>query len=163
MWEPDIHKTAFRTHMDHYEFVLMPFMLTNAPSTFQETMNKVFQPYLRKFVAFVFDDILIFSKSLEDHVHHLHTVLQMLQSHQFYAKLSKCTFVQETIEYLNGVQVDKRKIQARLEWPKLVNIRQLRGFLGLIGYYRKFVQGYSQIAYPLTKLLKKNKFTMRHR
>lgn len=118
MWEPNIHKTAVRTHMGHYEFVVMAFSLTNAPSTFQATMNKVFQPYLRKFVAVFFNDILIYSSTIQEHASHLQIVFQTLKTHCFYAKLSKCTFARETIEYLghivskDGVYVDARKIQA---------------------------------------------------
>lgn len=164
MWEQDIHKTAFRTHLGHYEFVVMPFGLTNAPSTFQAAMNKVFQPYLCKFVVVFFDDIFVYSKTMEAYIHLLHTVLSTLEEHCFFAKLSKCIFAQETIEYLGHVvskervQVDKKKIQAMGEWPLPKNIKQLRGFLGLTSYYWKFVQGYAQIASPLTELLRKNKF-----
>ncbi|XP_052111623.1 uncharacterized protein LOC127742995 [Arachis duranensis] len=154
--DEDIPKTAFRTQLGHYEFVVMPFGLTNAPSTFQATMNKVFRPYLRKFIAVFFDDILIYSKSKEEHIAHLRTALAVLQQHQFVAKLSKCTFCQQEVEYLGhvvgkeGVQVDNSKIKAIVEWPKPVNLKQLRGFLGLTGYYRRFVaslenKGSSQI------------------
>lgn len=92
MWEPDIPKTTFRTHLGHYEFVVIPFSLTNIPSTFQVAMYKVFQPYLRKFMVVFFDDTLIYSKNLEEHVKHLATVLSTLRKHVFFTKMSKCIF-----------------------------------------------------------------------
>ncbi|XP_060969861.1 uncharacterized protein LOC133037067 [Cannabis sativa] len=112
----DIHKMTFRTHDGHYEFVVMPFGLTNAPSTFQAAMNHLFRPYLRRFVTVFFDDILVYSSSSAEHMGHLRTVLQLLRSHSFYAKASKCQFFQETIEYLGhivsaeGVKADPAKI-----------------------------------------------------
>lgn len=139
MKEDDIHKTAFRTHQGHYEFVVMPFGLTNAPSTFQATMNRIFRPHLRKFVAVFFDDILVYSGTLLEHAMHLTVVLQTLQDHTFYAKMSKCTFAQRSVEYLghiisfSGVQVDPKKISAIVDWPPPKNVKQLRGFLGLTG------------------------------
>ena len=164
MNEMDIPKTAFHTHLGHYEFVVMPFGLTNAPSTFQATMNRIFQPYLRKFIAVFFDDILVYSRTKAEHLQHLELTLSMLETHQLFAKISKCLFCKTQVEYLGhivnvkGVQVDPTKIEAIQAWPKPTTVKQLRGFLGLTGYYRKFVANYAHLAYPLTEFLKKNGF-----
>ncbi|KAK2387384.1 hypothetical protein QL285_061173 [Trifolium repens] len=161
----DAHKTSFRTHLGHYEFLVMPFGLCNAPSTFQNTMNALFQDHLRRFVIVFFDDVLVYSKTLEDHVLHLQTVFDCLLQHQFFLKQSKCTLAQNSISYLGhivsskGVGPDPEKIQAMVDWPVPKNIKQLRGFLGLTGFYRKFVSHYARIAAPLTDLLKRDAFT----
>ncbi|KAD7479902.1 hypothetical protein E3N88_03038 [Mikania micrantha] len=162
--EADVPKTAFRTHSGHYEFKVMPFGLTNAPSTFQAIMNDLFRPFLRKFVLVFFDDILIYSRNMDQHVYYLDTTLQLLKSHSFFVKLSKCCFGQSHVNFLGhiitseGVQVEEEKIVAIKSWPIPHNVTQVRGFLGLTGYYRRFVRNYGIIACPLTALTKKNGF-----
>jgi hypothetical protein len=158
----DEHKTTFQTHSGHYEFRAMAFGLTGAPGTFQGAMNATLAPGLRKFVIMFFDDILVYSTSLEEHLDHLRQVLQWLRQDQWKLKMSKCSFAQRSISYLghvlsvDGVATDPSKVQAILDCPVPTTVRQLRGFLGLAGYYRKFVKNFGILAHPLTQLLKKD-------
>lgn len=156
------YKTAFQTHIGHFEFRVMAFGLTGPPGTFQGAMNSTLAPYLRQFVLVFFDNILIYSRSYEEHVQHVKLVLELLLRDQWKIKLSKCTFAQREISYLGyvisekGVSTDPSKISAISLWPVPANVKELRSFLGLAGYYRKFVRQFGVICKPLTELLKKN-------
>nr|KYP72694.1 Transposon Ty3-I Gag-Pol polyprotein [Cajanus cajan] len=157
----DIQKTAFRTMYGHYEYQVMPFGVTNAPAVFMDYMNRIFRPYLDHFVVVFIDDILIYSRTHEEHEEHLQTILQILKDKQLYAKLSKCEFWLEEVKFLghviskDGVSVDPSKVEAVLLWEPPKTVTKIRSFLGLAGYYRRFIEGFSKIAMPLTQLTKK--------
>ena len=157
--EVDVSKTAFRTRYGHYEFLVMPFGLTNAPAAFIDLMNRVFRPYLDQFVVVFIDDILVYSKDAQEHEHHLRIVLKTLRENQLFAKLSKCEFWLKEVSFLGhivsseGIRVDPVKIEAIVNWKPPQNVTEVRSFLGLAGYYRRFVQGFSVIASSLTRLL----------
>jgi len=155
-------KTAFQTHFGQFEFVVMPFGLTGAPGTFQEAMNSTLAPFLRKFVLVFFDDILIYSHSYADHLQHIKQVMELLQANHWKLKLSKCEFAKSNISYLghvitgSGVTTDPEKVTAVTSWTTPTSVKDVRSFLGLPGYYRKFVRNFGIIARPLTELLRKN-------
>ena len=140
----------------------MPFGLTNAPAVFMALMNKVFHPYLDKFVIVFIDDILVYSRDEEEHANHLRLVLQTLREKQLYAKFNKCEFWLDQVVFLGhivsgeGIKVDPKKIEAVLNWEPPKNLPELHSFLGLAEYYRCFVEGFSIIAAPLTKPLRKH-------
>ena len=156
--EENISKTTFRTRYGHYKFIAVSFGLTNAPTTFMCLLNGVFKNYLDKFVIVFLDDILIYSKSEEEHEEHLRIALQVLRDNQLYVKLSKCLFYQRQIQYLGhviseeGISIDPSKIEAIKEWPSLKNVIEVRSFMGLVGYYRRFIEDFSRIAHPITAL-----------
>jgi hypothetical protein len=153
---------ASRTHEVHYDFLVMPFGMCNSPSTFQILMNHVFHPFLHHFVLVFFDDILIYSKTWTTHISHVDKFLHLLSQHQIFLKQSKCAFGASKVKYLghivgkDGVRVDPKKIEAMKYWPRPKTLKRLHGFLGLMGYYRKFVKNYGKIEAPLTALLKMN-------
>jgi hypothetical protein len=140
----------------------MAFGLTGVTGTFQGAMNVTLAPGLRQFVIVFFDDILVYNRSFEEHVQHLRMVFQWLRADKWKLKLSKCSFAQESISYLGhvisaaGLATDPSKIQAIVDWPTPTSVKELRGFLGLAGYYRKFVCNFGIVAKPLTGLLKKD-------
>jgi hypothetical protein len=156
----DIPKTAFTTRYELYEYTVMSFGLTNAPAYFMYLMNKVFMEYLDKFVVVFIDDILIYSKNEEEH---LRLVLQKLREHQLHAKFSRCDFWLKEVSFLGhiitdgGISVDPTKASDVLKWEPPQTVKEIRSFFGLAGYYRRFIEGFSKIARPLTALLEKDK------
>ena len=144
----DISKTAFRTRYGHFEFLVMPMGVTNAPGTFMALMNQVFSPFLDKFVVVFLDDILVYSKSEEEHEEHLRIVLQTLRKEKFYAKKSKCEFRLKSIAFLGhvvseeGVAVDPRKVQAVKDLSVLTTVKEIKSFIGMAGYYLRFVKDF---------------------
>ena len=155
----DVHKTTFRTRYEHYEFLVMPFGLTNAPTTFMDLMNHVFRLYVDWFVVMFIDDIHVYSKDREDHDTHLRVVLETLRKEQLYTKLSKCEFWLRKVSFLGhiiseeGIRVDPKKIKVIIEWKPPRNVTEVRSFLGLAGYYKRFVKEFSMTAASMTRLL----------
>ncbi|XP_052732508.1 uncharacterized protein LOC108341297 [Vigna angularis] len=160
--EGDIHKTAFRSRYGHYEYVVMPFGVTNAPAIFMDYMNRIFRPYLDKFVVVFIDDILIYSKNFDEHDDHLRIVLSVLREKELYAKRSKCEFWMKEIQFLGhvvsagGISVDPAKVKAVLDWESPRSVTEVRSFVGLAAYYRRFIEGFSKIVAPLTYLTRKD-------
>ncbi|GJX00144.1 putative reverse transcriptase domain-containing protein [Tanacetum coccineum] len=160
--DDDISKTAFKTRYGHFEFTVMPFRLTNAPAVFIDLMYRVCKPYLDKFVIVFIDDILIYSKMKEDHENHLRLMLDLLRKEKLYLKFSKCEFWFEEVHFLghmenhDGIHVDPSKIEAVKSWKAPTTPSEVISFLGLAGYYRRFIENFSNIAKPLTSLTQKN-------
>jgi hypothetical protein len=158
----DVPKTAFRTRYGHFEFLVLPFGLTNAPGTFMHLMHQTFREFLDDFVLVFLDDILIFSRTLEEHQRHVTQVLTKLRESKLYAKESKCDFFKEEVEFLghlvgrNGVRMMEDKVKAIVDWPTPSKVADVRAFLGTAGYYRKFIRGFSGIAMPLSDLTKED-------
>ncbi|GJW87952.1 putative reverse transcriptase domain-containing protein [Tanacetum coccineum] len=161
--EEDIPKTAFRTRYGHYEFQVMPFGLTNAPAVFMDLMNRVCKPYLDKFVIVFIDDILIYSKNKKEHKEHLKQILELLKKEELYAKFSKCEFWIPKVQFLGhvidseGIHVDSSQIVSIKDWTSHKSPTEIRQFLGLAGYYRRFIEGFSKIAKPMTKTYSKRR------
>lgn len=160
--EEDVSKTAFRTRYGHYEFLVMSFRLTNAPAVFMDLMNRVCRPFLDRSVIVFIDDILVYSKDEVEHEQHLREVLEVLRKEKLYAKFSKCEFWLREVQFLGhvvtreGVKVDPSKIEAMMNWEPPKSPTEIRSFLGLAGYYRRFIQDFSKIASSLTTLTRKN-------
>ncbi|GJU78151.1 putative reverse transcriptase domain-containing protein [Tanacetum coccineum] len=156
--EEDISKTAFRTRYGHFKFTVMPFRLTNALAVFMDLMNRVCKSYLDKFVIVFIDDILIYSKSKKDHEDHLRLVLELLKKERLFAKFSKCEFWLQEVNFLghvvnsNGIYVDPSKIEAVKNWKDPKTPSEIWSFLGLAGYYRRFIANFSKIFKPFTSL-----------
>ncbi|GKF63575.1 putative reverse transcriptase domain-containing protein [Tanacetum coccineum] len=159
--EQDIPKTAFRTRYGHYEFQVMPFGLTNTPAVFIDLMNRVCKPYLDKFVIVFIDDKLIYSKDKKEHEEHLKAILKLLKKEKLYAKFSKCEFWISKVQFLEhvidsrGIHVDPAKIESIKDWAFPKTPTEIRQFLGLVGYYRRFIEVFSKIAKSMTKLTQK--------
>ena len=161
MKEGDEWKTAIKTKFGSYEWLVMPFGLTNAPSTFMRLMNHVLRAYIGKFVVVYFDDILIYSRSVDEHIDHIKQVLDVLRAEKLYANMEKCSFCTNKVVFLGyvvsgqGIEVDESKVDAIKNWPTPINVSQVRSLLGLAGFYRRFVKDFSTIAAPLNELTKK--------
>ncbi|GJS57820.1 putative reverse transcriptase domain-containing protein [Tanacetum coccineum] len=161
--DEDIPKTAFRTRYEHYKFQVMPFGLTNAPAVFMDLMNRLCKPYLDKFVIVFIDDILIYSRNKEEHANHLRIILELLKKEKLYAKFSKCDLWIHIMQFLRHLidsqrlHVDPAKIEAVKNWASSTTPTEIRQFLGLAGYYRRFIEGFPKIAKSLTELTQKNK------
>jgi hypothetical protein len=158
----DEWKTTFKTKFGLYEWLVVPFGLTNAPSTFMRLMNHVLRAFIGKFVVVYFDDILIYSKSFGEHIDHIRQVLAVLRAEKLYGDIAKCTFCIDRVVFLGfvvtaeGIRVDEEKIKAIKDWPTPANVSQLRSFHGLAGFYKRFVKDFSTIAAPLNNLTKKD-------
>jgi hypothetical protein len=159
----DIPKTAFTARYDLFKYLVMSFGLTNAPTHFMYLMNSIFMPELDKFIMVFIDNILIYSRCMEEHEEHLRIVLQWLRDHQLYAKFSKCEFWIKEVPFLGhmvsseGIMVDPNKVKEVLEWKPPTTVSEVRSFLGLDGYYHRFIPNFSKITKPITELLKKGK------
>ena len=162
--ERDEWKTAFKTKSGLYEWLVMPFGLSNAPSTFMRLMNQVFRPYIGLFVVVYFDDILLYSKSEEEHLQHLTEIVHVLEKEKLYGNLKKCTFFSNKVTFLGyvvtpeGVQVDESKVEAIRSWPTPKSIHDVRSFHGLASFYRRFIRNFSTIVAPMTEILKGSSF-----
>ena len=160
----DEWKTAFKTREGLYEWLVMPFGLSNAPSTFMRVMNQIFRPFIGKFVVVYFDDILIYSANIDLHLQHLREVLIVLSREKFYAAIAKCSFMTDSVLFLgyvvskDGLSVDESKVIAVKQWPIPTTIHEVRSFHGLVSFYRRFIPDFSTIMAPITDCMKASKF-----
>ncbi|CAB5195545.1 unnamed protein product [Rhizophagus irregularis] len=161
MKEEDKEKTAFVCSKGLFEYNVMPFSLTNAPATFQRLMDEILEEYINDFVVVYIDDIMIYSENLKDHMEHVEKVLKKLQENNLIIKLKKCRFLERNIEFLghivgnDGLRPDDKKIEKIKEMKAPTTVKEVRSFLGLCSYYRKFVKNFSKIARPISDLRKK--------
>lgn len=161
MAEGDELKTSFQTRNGHYEYQVMPYGVIGGPATFQEIMNWVLAPFFRRFVVVFIDNVLIYSATWQEHLEHINAVFPALQQHQLHVKLTKCPFAKQELNYLghvissSGVSTDPKKIKIIADWLAPQCVKDLRSFLGMAGYYRKYVKNFGLISKPLTNLLKK--------
>ena len=159
--ETDIPKIAFRTRYGHFEFIVIPFGLTNVLAVFMDLMHRVFQLYLDQFFVVFMDENLIFSQLEWEHEGHLRIFLQLLRDHQLYAKFSKCEFWLTEVRFLghvvsaSGVSVDSEKVEAVMSWERLKSVFEIHSFLGLAGYYKRFIEDFSRLAALMTRLTRK--------
>jgi len=162
--EGDEWKTAFKTKGGLYEWLVMPFGLSNAPSTFMRLMNHVFRPYIGRFVVVYFDDILVYSKDEAEHQQHLYEIMRVLEKEKLYGNLKKCTFFTHEVTFLGyvvtskGIRVDESKIEAIRSWPVPTSIHDVRSFHGLASFYRRFIRDFSTIMAPMTEVIKGSSF-----
>ena len=165
IWEEDEWKTTFKTKDGLYEWMVMPFGLSNGPSTFMWFTNTILQPYIGKFVVVCFDDIFIFSKNRGEHLQYLKVILAVLRVEGLYANLKKCRFMQTSLTFLgfvisgDGIQLDPKKIRVILEWPTPTNITAVSNFHGLATFYQKFIRNFSSIVAPITDYTKGRDFS----
>lgn len=152
----DVQKTAFRSTYGHYKYVVMSFGVTNVPAIFMDHMNRIFRSFLNKFVVVFIDDILIYSRTREKHVEHIRTMLEVLRKKQLYAKLPTCEFWMKEVQFLrhvistSGISVDLVKVQAVLQRERPKSATEIKSFVGLAGYYRRFIERFSKIVVSLT-------------
>jgi len=157
-----VQKTTFRSRYGHYECVVMPFGVTNAPAVFMDYMNRIFRPFLDKFVIVLINDILIYSRTQEEHAEYLRLVLGILREKQLYVKLSKCEFWMDEVQFLGhvistqGIAVDPTKVDAVVKWESPKSAMEIRSFVGLAGYCRRFIEGFSKTVAHLTQLTRKD-------
>jgi hypothetical protein len=162
MKEGEEWKTAFRTTLGHYEYLVMPFGLTNAPATFQTMIDWILRDHIGSIVVVYLDDILIYSKTLEEHKGHVHTILQILQDNKLLVEPEKCEFHKQKVKFLGHeitpgqIRMDPDKLRTIQDWPTPNNLKEVRAFLGFANYYRRYIQNYGRIAIPLTDLTKQD-------
>jgi len=158
----DVRKTTFRSCYGHHEYVVMLFGVTHAPALFMDYMNRIFLPFLDNFVVVFIDDILIYSRTKEEHEEHLKTLLEILREKQLYAKFSKCEFWLKEVNFLGhvtstqGISVDPANVEAVLQWERPKTVTEIKSFVGLAGYYRRFIEDFSRVVAPLTQLTRKD-------